>query len=95
VFSNIKISDLYLNLKPTHIAILIFLYIHKKVNSKEVPRDERATFYVYINDLIKKGFVSYENDRKDNRIKYYYLTEFGNEIAKRLYEIFIFLNNKK
>lgn len=90
---NIKISNLYLSLKPTHISILIFLYLYKKVNSKEVPRDERQTFYVYITDLIKMGLVNYEINKKDNRVKYYYLTELGNEIAKRLYEVFIFLNN--
>jgi len=94
VFSdNIKISNLYLSLKPTHIAILIFFYIHKKVNSKEVPRDERQTFYVYVTDLIRMGLVSYEISKKDNRVKFYYLTDLGYEVAKRLYEVFIFLNN--
>lgn len=89
----IRISNLYLPLKPTHIAILLFLYINKKTTGKEIDITERPTFYVYIRELIKKGCVISEVDKKDNRRKYYYLTEFGNEIAKRLYEIFIFLNN--
>lgn len=88
----IELNKLYLKLKPTHIAILIYFFINKnEVSLNKINYSFRLTFYKYCNELHNMGLLEKENSFKDERIVIYRLSKKGYNIAKRLYEIYILL----
>lgn len=90
----IELNKLYLKLKATHIAILIYFFINKnEVSLNKINYSYRFTFYKYCNELYNMGLLEKENSLKDGRIIVYRLTKNGYNIAKRLYEIYILLKD--
>jgi len=92
---NIDLNKLYIKLKPTHLAILIYFYINNGNICINKIRSYKHTFYRYCNDLYNIGLLEKTNSGYDERIIVYRLTKSGYEIAKRLYEIYLLLDNIK